>query len=321
MFLGLLPVQPHTGPEELNEMGRIIPRLNPEAAQRDRQAARTARCSRRQRESRQRQGEEGYSTDATLPPSDGADYLAALDQLSQKRDSILSDVKEKEYKNPSLGISSRFAGWRERFGDSYTGAWGGLGLVGAWEFWARLEISGWNPFEDPRTLGSYHGYSDLYKCSRPAQADEDGQERELGPDGDLVSAIISTVVIPRLCKLIEAGALDPFSSNDVRRVVDLAEEIELPVEKTDHEFQMLFKNAVSDMKASQDPYLALTHPPFRSLFGVDDVVKSLLLDCILPVANSGWEVGGEESIHRVAQLLPKKLVTAQIKAQLGISGP
>ncbi|KAI0269805.1 nineteen complex-related protein 2-domain-containing protein [Gloeopeniophorella convolvens] len=357
IFLGSLPVQPHTGPEELDEMGRIIPRLNPEAAQRDRQAARTARRSRRQRENRQRQGEEGYSTDATLPPSDGADYLAALDQLSQKRDSILSDVKAKEYKNPSLGIGSRFAGWRERFGDSYTSAWGGLGLVGAWEFWARLEILGWNPFEDSRTLDSYHWYSDLYKYSRPARADEDEEERELGPDGDLVSAIISTVVIPRLCMLIEAGALDPFSSNDVRRVVDLAEEIELSVEKTDHKVQMLFKSilgvfqgAVSDTKASQDPYLALTHPPFRpdaiasrrrllrrqeklmanivrlrryqdSLFGVDDVVKSLLLECILPVANSGWEVGGEESIHRVAQLLPKELVTAQIKAQLGISGP
>jgi hypothetical protein len=60
---------------------------------------------------------------------------------------ILSDVKVNEFKDPSVGIGQKFAEWRERFEDSYQGAWGGLGLVGAWEFWARLEMLGWNPFE------------------------------------------------------------------------------------------------------------------------------------------------------------------------------
>ncbi len=147
MFLGSRPTLLHTGPEELDEMGRIIPRLNAEATRGDRRTARAARRALRRRNGRQGEDEEGYSTDATLPPSDATDYLSALEQLSRQRDEILSDVKAKEFKDPMLGIGARFAAWRGRFDDSYIGAWGGLALVGAWEFWARLEMLGWNPFE------------------------------------------------------------------------------------------------------------------------------------------------------------------------------
>ena len=147
MFLGSRPTLPHTGPEELDEMGRIIPRFNAEATRGDRRAARAARRALRRRNGRQDEVEEGYSTDATLPPSDATDYSAALQQLSRQCDETLSDVKAKEFKDPMLGIGTKFAAWRERFDDSYVGAWGGLALVGAWEFWTRLEMLGWNPFE------------------------------------------------------------------------------------------------------------------------------------------------------------------------------
>jgi GC-rich sequence DNA-binding factor len=146
-FLGSLPVVPHEAPEALDDMGRITPRFNAEATRSDRCTARANRRALRQKNSRQGQDEEGYSTDASLSPSDAADYLAALQRLSRKRDKVLSDVKVDEFKDPSLGIGLRFAGWRERFADSYIGAWGGLGLLGAWEFWVRLELLGWNPFE------------------------------------------------------------------------------------------------------------------------------------------------------------------------------
>jgi GC-rich sequence DNA-binding factor len=62
---------------------------------------------------------------------------------------------------------------------------------------------------------------------------------ELGPDGDLVSATITTAVLPRLSKLIEGGAIDPFSGRDIRRLVDLAEEIEVSIEKGNHKFQVI----------------------------------------------------------------------------------
>lgn len=49
---------------------------------------------------------------------------------------------------------------------------------------------------------------DLYKCvlysySRPGQEEIVVEERELGPDGDLVASLISTVVIPIICKIID----------------------------------------------------------------------------------------------------------------------
>lgn len=145
LFLRPPPTVPAAIPEDLDEMGRDIPRLK--VTRDDRQRARAARRDTRRKNGRRGQDEEGYSTDATLPPSDAADYLAALELVSRKRDDILSDVKVKEFKDPSVGIGLKFAEWRERFDDSYQGAWGGLGLVGAWEFWARYEMLGWNPFE------------------------------------------------------------------------------------------------------------------------------------------------------------------------------
>jgi len=78
----------------------------------------------------------------------------------------------------------------------------------------------------------------LYKYSRPIQFDED-EELQLGPDGDLVSAIVSTIILPRLSKLVEEGALDPYSSKDIRRLIHLAEEIEVSVENNHHKFQVI----------------------------------------------------------------------------------
>jgi GC-rich sequence DNA-binding factor len=115
MILGSPPILPHTEPEELDEMGRVIPGLNAEATRSDRQAARAARRAARLKNGRRSEDEEGYSTDATLAPSDAADYLAARQRLSRQRDRILSDVKVKEFKDPNLGIGTRFAAWRTRW--------------------------------------------------------------------------------------------------------------------------------------------------------------------------------------------------------------
>ncbi|KAF8262278.1 GCFC-domain-containing protein [Lactarius quietus] len=352
LFLRSPLTVPAAGPEDLDDMGRDVPRLK--VTRDDRQRARAARRLSRRKSGCQGQDEEGYSTDATLPPSDAADYLAALELLSRKRGDILSDVKVKEFKDPSVGIGQKFAEWRGRFEDSYQGAWGGLGLVGAWEFWARLEMLGWNPFEDSRTLDSYHWHESLYKYSRPIQLDEDEDELQLGPDGDLVSAIVSTTVLPRLSKLVEGGALDPYSSKDIRRLLHLTEEIEVSVEKNHHKFQILFKtvlsifqDAVNDLASLQEPFLASDSAPFHpgaiaartrllaheeklmtnilrwrkytnSLFGIDEVVKNLLVECVLPIAKTGWEVGGQVYVHRITQKLPNELATLDIKAECGI---
>jgi GC-rich sequence DNA-binding factor len=79
-------------------------------------------------------------------------------------------------------------------------------------------------------LDSFHWYQGLYEYSRPGATDESLEERELGSDGDLVSSMITTAIIPRLSKMIEGGALDVYSEKHVRRAIDLVEELEASIE-------------------------------------------------------------------------------------------
>lgn len=84
------------------------------------------------------------------------------------------------------------------------------------------------------TLESFSFYSSLYSYSRPKlSASEDPEEEDdldqeppLGVDGDLVPEIISKAVAPRLAKLFEAGAYDPYSGRETRKAVDLLEHVE-----------------------------------------------------------------------------------------------
>jgi GC-rich sequence DNA-binding factor len=78
-------------------------------------------------------------------------------------------------------------------------------------------------------LDSFKWYQGLYEYSRPSGD-------ELGPDGDLVASMVSTAIIPRICKLVEGGAFDAYSDAHVRRIVDLSEEIEASVEPGNAKF-------------------------------------------------------------------------------------
>lgn len=133
--------------EEIDELGRVIPSANPTVIRRERMSARNTRRLLRRAKANKREDEEGYSTDASLPSSDAADFEVAIQKLLEKRKDVLADVRAKDFKDPGLGLSKWFGEWRQRFGDSYTGAWGGLGMIAAWEFWTRLEILGWDPIE------------------------------------------------------------------------------------------------------------------------------------------------------------------------------
>jgi len=65
----------------------------------------------------------------------------------------------------------------------------------------------------------------LYEYCRP-----DGEDA-VGPEGDLVSSMISTAVIPRLAKVIQGGSMDAYSLRHIRRVIDLAEEVQASVDE------------------------------------------------------------------------------------------
>jgi GC-rich sequence DNA-binding factor len=145
IFLGTLP---RTAEAEVDELGRVNPRANPDAARRDRRLARVGRRNlRRIRAKTSTIEEEGYSTDASLSPADATDYATAMRKLGDSSVAIFSDVQANEFKDPMLGLGKWFGEWRSKYDDNYTGAWGGLNLVVAWEFWVRLELMGWNPFE------------------------------------------------------------------------------------------------------------------------------------------------------------------------------
>lgn len=66
----------------------------------------------------------------------------------------------------------------------------------------------------------------------------DDIEPEIGPGGDMVSSMISQAVIPRICKMIEGGALDPYSMGHIRHLIDIAEQVEASVEKEGMRFQV-----------------------------------------------------------------------------------
>lgn len=50
--------------------------------------------------------------------------------------------------------------------------------------------------------------------------------------GDLASSMVSTAIVPRLCKIIEGGGFNPYSMKDVRTVTDLVEQVEIAVRDT-----------------------------------------------------------------------------------------
>lgn len=136
--------------EKVDGLRHALPTPNSVLLRRERRTARLARRSRRhtaKSASDADNHEEGYSTDSSLTQSDALDYQQALERIITDGRDILSDVRSAEFKDPNCGLAKWFGEWRKRYADIYIGAWGGLGLVGAWEFWVRLEILGWNPFE------------------------------------------------------------------------------------------------------------------------------------------------------------------------------
>lgn len=334
LFLNPPPSDPGE-PEELDELGRRIPRHNSEVTRKDRRLSRAARHAQHGSPH-----DEGFSTDSSLPSSDETDFQAALASLQSKSLDVLQDVRSDDFRDPRVGVARWFGEWREKYSDTYTGAFGGLGMVSAWEFWVRLEILGWDPLAEARTLDSFSWFSALYDYSRPRVADDDNDdEPELGPDGDLVSAMISTAVVPRLCKAIREGAFDPYSSNHLRNLIDLAEQVE--ASSTPEKFEMLLKTVTTTFGRSLEADAALIGPwlergstmkfdpkaiPARrryltrrrklvsnmvrwrkysgEKFSIGDMIIKMVNESILPVAKTGWDVGGGEVMQKVEFLHP-----------------
>ena len=83
--------------------------------------------------------DEGSWTDDELDASTSADLSSALVELRQSLADLFSDVKADNFRDPNLGIRKRFEEWRQSYSEEYQNAFGGLALVGVWEFWGRVE--------------------------------------------------------------------------------------------------------------------------------------------------------------------------------------
>ena len=145
-MLGPLPVPPpaEPQPEENDEFGRVISKPNSAFLRRERQEARVRRRQHRQSRQIKSSEEEGYSTDSSLASPDATAYVSALESLESRTKGVLADVKAKEFLDPAKG---RWGVWRDSYSESYIGAYGGLGVISVWEFWARLEMVGWDCIE------------------------------------------------------------------------------------------------------------------------------------------------------------------------------
>lgn len=67
---------------------------------------------------------------------------------------------------------------------------------------------------------------------------DDDQAPDTGPNDDLVSAMISTAIVPLICKVVEAGALDSYSALGTRNMINLAEQVEATIGRDNHKFQV-----------------------------------------------------------------------------------
>ncbi|CDZ96197.1 Transcriptional regulators binding to the GC-rich sequences [Phaffia rhodozyma] len=211
--------------------------------------------------------DQGYLTDSTLPPSEESDYALARAGLDERRRQVLGDVSAVDLRDPELGLVRRFKIWRERDGgEEYLKAWGGEALVTAWEFWARLDLSGWDPLTSSETLDHFPFYTSLHHYSRPPiphdEDDDDLMEDEkppLGPEGDLVASILKNTVLPRLTKVFESGgAFDPYSGVQTRRAVDLVELLEEGVGKDSARFQTFVKALLTSFNSLLETLSSLT---------------------------------------------------------------
>ncbi|KAJ9107743.1 hypothetical protein QFC21_001204 [Naganishia friedmannii] len=258
LFLGVAPAPSDGGAAtgngsdeemEVDELGRTVGGyakgpVGPYAGVRKgrREARLARRQSRRLRSKRAEEDDddEGYSTDSTLSPADAEDYDTALHSLLSRADDLDKDVKADEFRDPahpSGGVAFWFSEWRRREPEEYAQAFGGLGCVQAWEYWARKEMVGWEPSRSNTSVDSFRWFHALHAYSHPKllaaqkQTDkpmsdsdsDDAEEPPLAPEGDMAGAMVSGAVTRLVINAVEAGEYDPYSLRQTRRLVDLVD--------------------------------------------------------------------------------------------------
>jgi GC-rich sequence DNA-binding factor len=175
MFLGVAPAGEEEK-EEVDEMGRSR-QIDSGPSSGIRRARRNARESRQVKRRKRNEivvkpEDDGFSTDSTLAEGDATDYAASIQHLDRRVIALLEDVRAEDFRDPNKGIAVRFGAWRKMEEEEYVNAFGGLAMVHAWEFWARGEMVGWEPFRvsrlsshELRTVADIHSPHRLWRRS------------------------------------------------------------------------------------------------------------------------------------------------------------
>lgn len=87
---------------------------------------------------------EGGEMAITLAPSEEGDYAKAKESIKGDVKRLFEDVKAATFLDPSQVLNEKFSEWRKAFGDEYLRAWAPLGMVSVWEFWTKVEMTGWD---------------------------------------------------------------------------------------------------------------------------------------------------------------------------------
>ncbi|KAG8809424.1 hypothetical protein FRC17_003451 [Serendipita sp. 399] len=318
--------------DSTDELGRTIPSSTAVKS--------TVRQERRQARSRRHSSpsDEGYGTDSQLETSDAVDFEEAIKTLKDKVQSqLFEDVKAKSFRDPRQGVGLWFGEWKEKWPEIYQNAFGDMGLVQAWEFWARVELLGWLPLEIAPRLDEFQWYSQLYERAHP---DPDTEADELRPEEDLPGNMCRTMLIPRFNALISGGGFDPYSRHQLSHAVDIVEQIEaslgdegdryLSVLKV---FTRVFETATNELESQFQNYSAVAPhakqnlPTFdpeaisarqrymkrvvkliqnvmawrryaKERFGIGRLITRLL-EVLFVVSQGGWDIGGEEMVRKV----------------------
>ena len=236
---------------EVDDLGRARPAgdLEPRSfsrsnRRRDRQKRRLSRRSLQAVSAED--AEDGQSTDDDLLASDAQDLLSAGEVLVSSVDGLFSDVESEEFRNASLGIRPRFVDWKTRYGEEYANAFAGLAMVGVWEFWTRAEMASWNPFgvrelpSPPKSIDKFRWHEALSEYPHPEEDSIESGRRaaeRAEPQGDVVTAMVATVVLPRLRKLVQDG-YDPYSAKATVQALGLVEEIACCIETSHPRFEV-----------------------------------------------------------------------------------
>ncbi|KAM0790089.1 hypothetical protein ACM66B_005417 [Microbotryomycetes sp. NB124-2] len=255
---------------EVDELGRTRPteQLAPKSA------TRTARRQARQQRLTARgvpEDDFGTVTDDELDSGDAADLQDALTSLRRSLSRLFDDVKADDFRDPNLGIRTKFQEWRSQFTEEYQNAFGGLALVGVWEFWARVEMAMWNPFEisqlakSPPGLDAYEWHANLTSFGHsagPVAADEhdDSNGGLVDESEEIVNLLVTSVIVPRLVAL-SRETYDPFSRHQTLRALSLVDEVSYCVERSSPKFELLVKTFLQrvQLAVSQSQGLVLPH--------------------------------------------------------------